>query len=327
MNFRSELTHRLRRRFPEALIILMKTWCLMNVNVNKRDSRDEVQKLRTWLRSNGFEKNRKEAHEFVSNIDNNEVEFSFDEVVGEGRDIYMEQLSKETDAIVYSWDMGGPLKHLISQRMPMFQDFTHWNKIGHEIVASDIKQIIDQNTDLVKHCSADATGDCRIGDWGDGDACSNWIESSKASPLIKTKDNTFFSVNKFDSSGSKHAILFPLKINEFHIKNPFQTSKCLSLTYMSTDKKSNQVYPQVKVSIIGASGSKESETELEPLVSYDFPIHVQKTTQIGIITPGWNKVEIEILSKSKNPFRLVGFAITNGKIAPSKIFEQEGFNA
>ena len=134
----------------------------MNVNVKIKGD-DKPQKLRAWLSSNGFEKNREDAHKFIANVDSTKVEFSFDDIVGEFRDNFMEQLSKETGALIYSWDMKGDIKELLVKRMPLFHDFTHWNKIGHEIVASEIQEIMDKSE--VKHCSTNVDNNkCKLGD-------------------------------------------------------------------------------------------------------------------------------------------------------------------
>ena len=41
---------------------------------------------------------------------------------------------------------------------------------------------------------------------------------------------------------------------------------------------------------------------------------------IGTIRPGKNVLKFKVLEKSEAPFRLVGFAITNGDFNPSDMF-------
>merc|ERR1711862_608253 len=121
-------------------------------------------------------------------------------------------------------------------------------------------------------------------------------------------------MNKFDEKNDKYALELKRESHILHVYNPFDGSRNLYLTYMASYP--NKMYPKIAV----RCNSKDL-THIDPIAKYDFPVHVQDTKLIGVIRPGKNVLKFKTLEKdAEEPFRLVGFAITNGVFNPSDMY-------
>jgi len=296
---------RLRQRFPAATIILTKMWNLMDIVV-KPNNGGKWEKLREWLHKSGKPQSL-DALDFVLNSD---VTLDFKKGVYD-REETMEEISQATNAILYTWNIQGDIKKLLKERFPLFADLVHPNDEGHALIARDIKKIISK----VKTKRSD-----RVGTWGDGDFCASWFQSGAIdhnhhNNIALRSPNT--PLNKFDEKKEKYALEFLKKETAVQIENPFDGPRKLFLTYMASYP--NRLYPKVSVYIGGQP--KSNVTIIDPIASYDFPVHVQDTKMVGVIAPGKNVLKFHTLeSNTKAPFRLVGFAVTNGVFSPSVMY-------
>lgn len=300
------LATRLRERFPDATIILTKMWNLMDVKV-KPNRGGKVEKLREWLFKSGKPMMSQEALDFVLNSD---VTLKFYDRLFE-REETMEKIANATNSKVYGWDIYGDIKDLLRHRFPLFTDLVHPNDEGHSVIAHDIQNILAKANP--KHSN-------RIGTWGGGDFCASWfqsgtIENNHNNNLPLRSPST--PLNKFDQKNGKYALEFHKDETAVQIENPFDGPRKIYLSYMASYP--NKLYPKVSVYIAGRP--KETITHIDPIAKYDFPVHVQDTKLIGVIQPGKNVLKFKTLEKdAEEPFRLVGFAITNGVFDPSDMY-------
>jgi len=298
--------HRLRHRFPDATIVLTKMWNLMDVIVRPKGG-GKVEKLREWLIKSGKPFMSQEALDFVLNSD---VTLHFYDRLNE-RDKTMEKIAETTDSKIYSWDIQGDIKDLLRDRFPLFVDLVHPNDEGHSVIARDIQKIISETQP--KHSD-------RVGTWGDGDFCSSWFQSGAIdinhhNSIALRSPST--PLTKFDEKNEKYALEFHKEEAAVQIENPFDGPRKIYLTYMASYPE--RLYPKVSVYIAGQPES--SAVIIDPVAGYDFPVHVQDTKNIGVIGPGKNVIKFKTLEPdTEAPFRLVGFAITNGVFNPSDMY-------
>jgi len=303
--FLLNLVRRLRQRFPDATIVLTKMWSLMDVRVTAMDGKTE--KLREWLGKSGKPFMSNDALNFVLSSD---VTFSWDKMIAI-REPVMEEAEKKYDAKIYSWDTESDMKNLIKSRFPLFADFVHLNESGHSAVAKELTTFLSE---------VQAKRSDRIGTWGDGDVCYSWFHDGLiADDHRKNFRFNNIQMNKFDEKNEKHALELKKKSTILHVYNPFDGPRNLYLTYMATYP--NRIYPKVVV----RCGSKQL-TIIDPIAKYDFPVHVQDTRNVGMVNPGRNSINIQVLKEENGtiaaeaPFRLVGIVMTNEIFRPSNMF-------
>lgn len=291
---------RLRQRFPDATIILTKMWNLMDIQVRPKNGK--INKLREFLVESGHPMISEKALEYVMGLD---ADISFFDRL-DSRDVTYDRIAEENNVFVYEWDHTSDIRDLIRYRFRFFVDLVHPNDYGHKIIAKDIQSIISK----VKPKRSD-----KLGSWGDGDFCSSWFQTGEQETEALISRLT--PIKLFDEKNRKYAIELRKKgSTAMLIHNPFDGPRKLYLTYMSTFP--NRLYPKVSVYMSGQP--EENKIIIDPVAPYDFPVHVQDTQEVGNIRPGRNVLKIEPLEQTDKPFRLVGFAITNGDYIPSDMY-------
>lgn len=300
------LVKRLRQRFVDATIIVVNIWTFMNVNVV--DENDKfVDSFRGWLKMNEMpDQNTPETVEFVRN---STVRFRFDTNRLEKRDAYMNELVRDYNVKLLSWPWGsGNIKPLLLRYLPLYaEDFVHWSASGHRYAAININKIVSEEKTKLSN---------RVKSWGEGDVCDKWIDKG----AMRTMATTNGKMVKFDDRyGGKFALEFNIEGGYIIIENPLNGPRELALTFMVTGP-APSIYPKTKISIV-KSGQKPIIVDPTDTF-YDYPVHVQQTLVVGQVNPGMNEVLFIPLETTDQPFRLVGYAITNESRNMSTMWER-----
>lgn len=305
------LCKRLRRRFPEATIIVTQIW-----NFNMLYVKGKQKMFMKWLRAEGYEKNNLETRDFLSNQKIEDLEISFLWHYLEHRIEYTSQLEDDFNVKVYSWETDGDvehMKHLLLQHLPLFSDdWVHLSDYGHQFIADGLQEIIK---------TVGTKPSNKVGTWGDGDFCGKWLNGvvdEKVKRLLQY-ERSFLQFKKFHLGKNYFALHFPYRGNLVRITNPFNEKRLLSLTYMATGPE-EKIYPKTLVQIIKTGAPPVIIVPFES--DYVYPVHIQLTKEIGLLNVGVNDVIIRPFEKTESPFRLVGFSITNGKEKTSELFNE-----
>lgn len=296
---------RLRCRYPDATIILTKMWNLMEVAVV--DSTGNVMKLREALVASGASTMiSEEALEYVLSSN---YEITFSRIVSI-RERAIEKIAKDNKAYVYSWGTDFDMRDLLRFRFKFFADLVHLNDYGHRVVASEIKRI------LVK---ARPRRSDNLGSWGDGDFCASWFQTGSFETHMDGREvvhSPLTRITLFDEKNEKYAMELTRPTIAIGIDNPFDGPRKLYLVFMSSYPQ--RLYPKTSVFIAGRSANES--VIIDPVAPYDFPVHVQDTKLVGEVISGKNTIKFTSLEASEFPFRLVGFALTNGDFYPSDMY-------
>jgi len=292
------LVQRLRKRFPASLIIVTDTWHLSYILVKEND---KIYFFPSWMKENGF---KQITSEFLDFMKNSSVEIIFSKQL-DMREEFMNHLAQVFDVKIYRWERHvNDFKKLLLQNLVLFhRDGIHLSKEGHAFFARDLRKLIQNQT----------LPSINLGSWGDGDLCLLWVDNGIVT--FKPPSNTM--IEKFDKKKNKFALRLPSNGTIMSIYNPFDSPRVLSFWFMATGPNTT-IYPKTEISLFN-----QEPIHILPLEnSYNYPVHVQLNKIIGTLHPGNNSVYIKPQEISEAPFRLFGYAITNGKKFPSKMFER-----
>jgi len=283
-----QLLKRLRLRYPDAVIVFIELWSLMTM-IHEEGTRKRVHHLGkdpnvkwTWRSRNADRESGKEC----------------------GREVCSLSGIKTLVA-----NVGGYVYELVRPENPAFaienkwfsdRDWHHLSAVGHEVLAKDLLHALEgkQNNDMFKK-------EKRVGTWGMGDQCYNWFLSGKVAidyegaVMQNLLANTFFS-----NMTAKWTMQFdPISGGWIEFESQYSIPVPVGLGYMSRKEPDN--YPVVKVSMNG-----KDPVVVDPKinkVSWVFPeAHVTVFAQLGLASPGRNRITIRPTELKSDPFRVVG---------------------
>jgi hypothetical protein len=283
------LLKRLRERFPDAIIMYVHIWSLVNLAIdpatgeNPRQANYDPSRNWQWTSEDTFN-----GHGGASNDCGREICSSEE----------MERLV--TDAGGYIWKMRLPETPLLAIDAGWFSDdWHHMSATGHRMIAQEMLDILS----TVKH---DVFKEKRIGSFGVGDQCYNWFQSGDI-------DVQYSGAHANDLLASNHANLGdpdfkkvtlefdPVAGGSITFNSKFDISVPVGLAYMSiTDPADYQV---VDVSVDGGA-----PVRVDPSInrSYMTSAHITVFSQVGLARPGENTIQITPVDQRKNPFRVIG---------------------
>ena len=199
----------------------------------------------------------------------------------------------------------------IADRLSLYNDPPHYSQEGHDFIANGIK-------DLLRKLQPKQSN--RVGTFGEGDSCHMWYSSGKVTVDYSPKEE--IKLNQF--APMKYALEIPSQGGEFLINNPFSSDRNLMMSYMTTGPAYTK-YPNAEITINGAIGTP---VNIHPLATdYRHKVHISKTTHLGTIPPGDNKVYIKPLEGNDEhvsyPFRVVALSVV-GDADPNGNFAAGG---
>eukprot|EP00549_Striatella_unipunctata_P026044 CAMPEP_0118710582 /NCGR_PEP_ID=MMETSP0800-20121206/23479_1 /TAXON_ID=210618 ORGANISM="Striatella unipunctata, Strain CCMP2910" /NCGR_SAMPLE_ID=MMETSP0800 /ASSEMBLY_ACC=CAM_ASM_000638 /LENGTH=403 /DNA_ID=CAMNT_0006614815 /DNA_START=319 /DNA_END=1530 /DNA_ORIENTATION=+ len=301
------LGKRLRERFPKAIIIFLRLWNPMHVHYFITDTTKESMPLSNWPKSigKGFSLHDEEFKEELMQMPPGKVFFAdFSD-----RDEIVRSVADEVDGHVVELYRPFDARVAMARYGHWFDtDWHHLSDKGHAAVAHAIESKLEQlSVDPAKQMRT-----AKLGSWGDGDACISWFESGDCP--IGYSDGVILKA--MDSSNKKHSLEIYYGVpGTVRVVNPFDEPRDLHLTYMSIGPAPSE-YPVTTVEFPRTPGLEQLELDPTCYVKYGKPVHVTKTTPVGVIPPGETFVHFQVREQKTLPFRLTGISITGNEFQP-----------
>jgi hypothetical protein len=278
--------HRLRRRYPDAQIVMVELWNLKG-QIEEADTKMTVHDVGidadrdwTWRENLHFQQGKKSG--LLQAIE--EMVESFD-----GRHIALPRPETPREAIEEHW---------------FSRDWHHLSAFGHRIIALTIFDTLIKDVSMIP-----LMPDKRVESWGLGDQCYNWFltghvplahDGAKLRDLTTLDGKTKSFLEISDTGGTIEFV------------SKFDHPVLLSLGYMS--RKEPVLYPRVHVSVEsdgtgGAYSEEHNVTTINPnynrLVE-QLTAHITTYSPVAYAAPGRNVIHIQPLDHTQQPFRVVG---------------------
>lgn len=316
------LVERLRTRYPDALIIILRDWNpLMNVFVEmKENGNTKSMNACAWAKSKGlhiFEKEnlKKTIGNFPSEDD---IQWTWKQIDDQDKISVQEEAARLYGAHILPMERPKNVRDWMDFADLFAPDCHHKSIMGHAEVANRISQFIDK-IGIVQNP--------RLGEWSYLDQCTTWFESGNTAGIEYSED---IRLEEFaNRNGPKYALSFREKTGTIKVRNHSDAPMDLYLTYMSTGPGPSK-YPPTNVHIMKYPYSETERKEatqilLDVQASPDWnnaEVHVQKMQEVGSIQPGETTLSFNSVGDSEWPFRLVSTIITK-RVQNSNIHVQD----
>lgn len=300
------LATKIRNRFPDAVIVFLKIWTanMLRRKLPDGSGYETLKAFQDRLLAYGFENGSKDL---TSALQNDSAQWIFPPHATE--DGAVQQAANSVNGIVFEQDKyGGDAKQFLINNLYMFDDTdVHGllSQAGHNYFAGAIQGIvsnaISQNSTTASAIQGSANP------WGRGDSCNVWFTSGHCE--LKYSQN--YQVVLYDDWHGKYA----LELSEpgwFNVTNPFGDPRRLFLSFISTNKPGS--YPKVELTSLDGIILNPVDTSHNFRNNVDAP----QTIPVGVLPPGESTILVNPLESTSQPFRLVGFAITDEVDVPDQ---------
>ena len=292
------LLERLRRRYPNAVVIYVHLWSLrMTVDNAKTGEkpRDVLKAGHTFL----------VADELINQMLNDmDAVWSWGEaMVADSKQIGMDAMDAVLKVRGYLYELPLPEQPGTAFSDHWFgPDYHHLSVAGHRLVATGL-------ADLLKTTTSPTGADAKYGSrtWGKGDQCYSWYEHGKHDAVSITGGTMkmFVKPDKWAlhigmQFGQPASIAFP---------NIHPETQPVELVLMSWGP---GVYPQSQVTLNSIDkSSPEQSFLLNPLHPSDKQrvFHVTRTIHIGWAESGQNELTINPVEVMQRPLRVTGIVM------------------
>ena len=300
----AELATRLRARFPEAIIIVMKFYGPFDALRASAPDKEDWQTLAQWKASKNLPVGA--LNDLVNAVEKDTGVWRFREHPNS---------DKAINKVVR--EIGGYQFHLPKAETPnktlvnylRFFD-KNMNALlaerGHAWVADMCGQIV-RNHILAKQKPQRQVQRATVGSWGKGDSCNLWKTSGGMPHLFSSN----LVLNQFDIKHGKFALEFTSS-GWLDVENPFSEPRALYVSFMASDVAGT--YPNAIASIGGTSYQLNTNAKGKD----NYKVGVIRTIPVGMI-PGGTVTRVTLttsMTGASLPFRLVGTTIPNPAVAP-----------
>jgi hypothetical protein len=300
----AELARRLRTRFPEAIIIVMKFYGPFDALRASSADKDDWQTLAEYKKASNIPAG--ELNELVNAIEKDTGVWRFREHPNSDKAI--NRVVREIGGYQFHLPQSDTPKKTLVNYLRFFDK--NMNQLlanrGHEWVADMCRQIVNRHI-LANQKPQRQVKRATVGSWGKGDSCNVW----KTTGGMPHEFSNTLVLNQFDEKHGK----FALEVDGsgwLDVQNDFHDARVLYLSFMASDVPG--AYPDAIASIAGKSVPLSSNAQGKDKNK----VGVIRTIPVGTIPPGTTTRVTLTSSKGSaaNPFRLVGTTITNGEIVP-----------
>jgi hypothetical protein len=281
------LLKRLRARYPDAVIIYVHIWSILNL------ARDAETFHQPNPKAAGFNPNGPWEWKSDDTFNPGTTKDCGREVCGKEQ---MEELV--TDAGGHIWHMPRPatVQEVVDKGW-FSNDWHHLSAYGHQMVANNLLAFLQ----TVKQ---DVFKPKRLGTFGMGDQCWNWFESGDV-------QLDYFNAEPYNLMRNANAMKMTLEIDPTQalggylgFDSQFDIPVPVGLAYMSIRDPAD--YPKVEVTV--NSREHQLPVVIDPAYNNNLAsVHIVVYAHVGWALPGRNSLTITPLEHSKpNPFRVVG---------------------
>jgi hypothetical protein len=314
-----ELALRLRKRFPRAIIVFLKTWTPDNVRRAAVHGSSDEMNIYEWKVATGIQD--AVSFETIKNAIAADTGYWYFPNF-ENADAVYKAAVEAVGGIHFEFPKRDTVQQTLIDYIGYF-DITyhlHVSSLGNSAIAKNLHNIIQiQHDRAVKlHLvSADNQGST----WGEEDSCHLWYTTGGC----RFDYSPNWKMTEFDPRQGKYA-LYVEQEGWIDVKNEMPDSRTLYLSFLATNE---TVYPKTLCEFKGTDGLV-STTELNPAMDQDkrHPTkHMTRTIAVGKIPHGTTRITLKPQSNTTLPFRLVGASFTNEVAVPMEFGFGPGFNA
>jgi len=283
------LLKRLKTRYPDAIIIYVHIWSIVNL------ARDALTKLPPQPKSPHFDPNRDWEWKSEDTFNPGAQEDCGREICGKEQ---MEKLVREAGGHI--WTMRRPVTVKEAIDIGWFSDdWHHLSAFGHQMVANNLLAYLQTvREDVFKQKNR--------GGFGIGDQCWNWFETGDI-------NLDYFNAEPYNLLGGKaqvqtDSVKMTLAIDPngggfLGFDSRFDIPVPVGLAYMSI--RNPRDYPKVEVLV--NSLEHQPAVVIDPAYNNNLPdVHIVVYAHVGWALPGRNSIAIRPLETRPNPFRVVG---------------------
>ena len=299
------LATRIRERFPNAIIIMIKLWSpfqLRDDSVNKN--------VADFAFDNGFKRDfihDPKFKEVILSYGADKFKYQYRDPENELTHLFKtvaEKIGAHVVNMPFSKEADGPNGWLELGDKLLGNDSFHLSAKGHEDLAKQIKAVVHK---------IGVPKDAVIGKFHGIDHCHNWIESgvigkglkySSNGRLYKMKNTEKYVLSFFSDDEKKESSGW------IKVSNPSDTEMDLFLAYMTTGPAPSK-YPRVEV-VRTSNFKKKYVLDPDALGWGDKHVHIARIEHIGKLDAGvkHEMVTFRPLDEAEYPFRLVAAVIT-----------------
>jgi len=300
----AELARRLRSRFPEAIIIVMKFNGPFDALRAPSIDSEEWQDLMSWKKT--LDLPNGQLNEFVNEIENDTGVWRFREHPNTDRAI--NRVVREIGGYQFHLPQAATATKTLVSYLRFFDKDRHQllSARGHEWVADMCSQIVTKHI-LAHQKATRQVKRASVASWGKGDSCNIWWTTG-GMPYPFSEN---LVLNQYDETRGK----FALEITAtgwLDIENPFHDDRTLYLSFLASDTPGT--YPNGVISHAGGSFVLDTDAG-----GHDkHGVGIVRTIPVGLLVAG-KTTRINVKPQSAGttlPFRLAGATFTNGDVTP-----------
>jgi hypothetical protein len=300
------LATKIRKRFPDAVIVFLKIWTanMLRRKLPDGSGYETLQAFQDRLLSYGFDNG---SLDLISALQNDNAQWIFppNAIANDA----IQQAANSVNGFIHEMDQcGGDAKQFLINYLYLYDNSDlHGllSQAGHNYFAGAIQGIVSNA--IGDNSTAAAAIQGAANEWGRGDHCNLWFVSGHCEMTYSSN----YQVVLYDDWHGKYA----LEINGpgwFNVTNPFNDPRHLYLSFVSTNKPGT--YPQVTLtSLNGVVLNPFSATH-----KFRNGVDSPQTISVGVLPPGETTVVVQPIQTTSQPFRLVGFAITDEVDVPDQ---------
>ena len=317
------LAMRLRQRYPNAKIIVLRVWGPMQFTYRLNGKVVQIREfVKDWKNNHAtnseYTVNHPEYAKYVLEQTRAE-DWSFN---GHTNSMQrQDEVVQAINGILLEIPLPTDLRQALAFNSPYTShDLVHWSKEGHAFIARRIQQKLTELNALVR--------DDTVLPWSSMDFCLSWYESGEST----LKHSESVELNKFtpdrrdhvgrDFNGkwameAKHG-----QDNWIEVYNPDPEPSVVFVRFMTIGPPPSK-YPQT---VLRLSNALEGQAVMaNPVVNdYQRYVHVNKLKEIGTIPHGPSVMQIIPQEEGKDfPFRITGIVVTNLSKTDRMITQQE----
>ena len=320
------LAKRLRLRYPQALIVVLRLWGPMALE--HVPSHTPQQGLQHVLQQEGLVFGTPEAADYLQQhthpSDWKFVEYPLSK--------HYQQLAMDAVGGVL-WELPiptNPLEAILTTAHLFDADMVHLSVAGHQRVAQGIQQLVQQHyydsfsspqQQQQQQQSTIPNGRPLVRPWKLLDHCESWYETGQLSSSSQLSYSASVRMTEFNPDAHKWALEMVPTTNDddnpsssssfLRVHNPLPHTAQLYIRFLKTTPPPG-LYPTTRISYTLTNTTTTHSTILEPTGSNPYThVHVNRVASLGPIPPGSTKLVLEPLQDHQPfPFRITGIVIS-----------------